>query len=60
MSDVGMLWARSSMAEHSAYIRQVVGSSPTGPTKYARLAHLAERFFDVEKVAGSNPASRTT
>src|ERR1700733_512799 len=27
--------------------------------KYARLAHLVERLIDVEKAAGSNPASRT-
>lgn len=27
--------ARSSMAEHSAYIRTVPGSSPGGPTKSA-------------------------
>ena len=54
-------WARSSTAEHSAYIRAVVGASPTGPT--ARVSkwpkETASKAVARRGFVGSSPASRT-
>ena len=48
------------MVELSAVNRTVVGSNPTQGAKYnAALAHLVERLFCNQKVAGSIPACGT-
>ena len=50
----GVLFLDSSMVEHSAVNRVVVGSSPVGPIR-ADVAQLAEQLICNQQVVGSTP-----
>ena len=50
------IWPYSSMVEHSAVNRGVVGSSPTGAAlQNADMAQLAEQLICNQQVIGSSP-----
>ena len=50
---------RSSVAEHPAFTRSVVGASPTGGTTSGCGTACAARLVWDEEVGGSNPSTRT-
>ena len=56
INKIPQIFLDSSMVEHSAVNRRVVGSSPTrGVFVYADMAQLAEQLICNQQVNGSSP-----